>query len=30
MNGTPIYRDYSQDALDLQYNARSAVPDHAA
>ena len=30
MSGTPIYRDYDQDALDLQYNARAAVPDHAA
>ena len=29
MSGTPIYRDYDQDALDLQYNARAAVPDHA-
>jgi len=29
MSGTPIYRDYNQDALDLQYNARIAVPDHA-
>ncbi len=30
MSGTPIYRDYGQDALDLQYNARAAVPDHEA
>jgi arylformamidase len=28
MTGTPIYRDYDQDALNLQYNARASVPDH--